>query len=59
MKTRTLKKMCEKAEAEGREYFLIPEGKLLVSYCKYLVEYLEGRGIEEFKFQVSWPMEAK
>ena len=54
MKTKTLKKMCEKAEAEGRESFRVPEGELLVPYCKYLVEYLEGRGIEEFIF-----MEAK
>jgi hypothetical protein len=38
-----LKVAYEKAKAAGKESFVFEGNELLVSYAKYLIEYLEGQ----------------
>jgi hypothetical protein len=41
-KLKALKKQYEKARAEEKETFIFEGHEILVSYAKYMIEYLEG-----------------
>ena len=48
MKTATLQQSYDNALALGKEHFMLEGKTFLVSYARYLLEYLNNEGITEF-----------